>query len=349
MLRFRNWMALILLTLISGVSILLAPYASAASNSSKLIQKAGSVCLQPPKNIDLLTLSDAQLQSYGLPTHSIINTQPKTWARFLSHGLLHTCGSYPDKKHSTHALTIPNAIHCGGIPGDMCPNTIWAGNEDVGSRGTYTQVTVEFKVPTIPTSPSNALVYIWAGVGGNNYVTPSAVLVQAGILVEPNGSKQYNESFWQVTPGYDSIQNLPLCYLYQGNTVFVSVASNSDGSGQDYFYMENESAPYPCYNSYTTSNSQYFSDSATGECIVEKDSSGLLPLANFGTEAMGIGTIYGCQVYDNRTYVTSCIGNFPHNYLQIYRDPNNLNTLLANVGPITNGGCDYNVYWRGGS
>lgn len=348
MLQFKNWMKIAtLLILISTVSIALQPYASAASKSTsspKLAQGIShSTCLQPPKNVDLAKLSDAQLQAYGLPTHRVIDEQPQTWSRLFSHGLRRTCGTFPDTKHSTHTLSSPNANHCGGTPGDMCPNQIWAGNEDLGSRGTYREAETEFTVPNISSSPLGDDVFIWAGVGGNQKVTSPVTLVQAGVLAEDDIGGQYNESFWEVVPGY-TIQNLPLCRLSSGDTIYVYVSSNPDNNGQDYFYMQNESAN--CYNSYSLGGSKNFSDSATGECIVERDEQGN-DLANFGTLTFGHSD--GCEMFDNSTQVLNGIGNFPHNYFQIYSDPSNLNTLMASVGSIYNNGYDFNVYWKKGS
>jgi hypothetical protein len=348
MLRFKNWIRIVtFLILISAISVALQPYVSAASRatfSHREVQKSShSACLQPPKNVDLTKLSDAQLQAYGLPTHKVIDAQPKTWSRLLSHGPRRTCGSSPDTKHSTHMLTNPDATHCGGTPGDMCPNQIWAGNQAVGSRGTYREAETEFTVPNISSSQTGSEVYIWAGIGGNNKVTSPAVLVQAGVFAEEDIGGQYNESFWEVVPGY-SIQDLPLCSLSHGNTIYVYVSSNPNNNGQDYFYMQNETAN--CYNSYSLTNSVDFSDSATGECIVERDEYGA-SLANFGTLTFGYS--YGCEMYDNNTQVLNGIGNFPHNYLQIYSNPSDLSTLLAGVNHIYNYGYDYSVYWKGGS
>jgi len=230
----------------------------------------------------------------------------------------------------------------------MCPNTIWAGNQDVGSRGTYREAEAEFSVPNIPESPSNAEVLIWAGIGGNDYVTPSSVLVQAGVFETPQGNGIYHESFWEVDPGTSGIQNLPLCSLTAGNVVYVYVSSNPDNNGQDYFYMQNETAN--CYNSYSTGNKSYISDSATGECIVEREINiEAYPLADFGTATFDHSD--GCEMFDNSTQVLNGIGNFPHNYLQIYNDPSNpnSNTIMASVGSIYNYGYDYSVYWKRGS
>jgi hypothetical protein len=354
MLHFRNWVRILTtLILISTVTAILPSYASAASRvtySHRLAQNSlHTTCLQPPKHVDLMKLSDAQLQAYGLPTHSMIEAQPKTWERLFSHAPHRTCGSSPDIKHSIPKLTIPRAIHCGGTPGDMCPNSTWAGNQDVGSRGTYREAEAEFTVPGIPTSPSNAYVLVWAGVGGSDFVTKNSVLVQAGIFATPNGNSIYYESFYEVDPGTGAAVNLPLCSLHANNLIYVYVASNPNNDGQDYFYIQNETAN--CYNDASSTNTSYFSDSATGECIVEREDNGgiYFPLANFGT--LTFGESDGCEVYDNSTQVLNGIGNFPHNYYQIYNDPSNpnQNTIMASVGGIYNNGYDYSVKWVRGS
>jgi hypothetical protein len=65
---------------------------------------AGSHCLQPPHNVDLMTLSDQALRSYGLPTHATLNHNPQQWEKVLAHAKKRICGSFPSKINITHNL-----------------------------------------------------------------------------------------------------------------------------------------------------------------------------------------------------------------------------------------------------
>jgi hypothetical protein len=232
----------------------------------------------------------------------------------------------------------------------MCPNPIWAGNEAQGNRGTYREATIEFRVPTISTSIIGSHVSLWAGVGGDGYVTNSPEVVQAGVDVSvDNNHHQYNESWWEVVPGFAE-QNLPLSKgLHIEDDIYVDVTSNLNNNGQDYFFIENLTTVD--YNSHSEFSSQYYSDSATGECIVERVTIGssLAPLAQFSNRGQPTNTVklYGCAIRAENSSTTVLIGNLTHHYLQIYNDPSNPNnnTLMASVGPIVNGG-DYPVTWH---
>ncbi|GHO79018.1 hypothetical protein KSD_67890 [Ktedonobacter sp. SOSP1-85] len=104
------------------------------------------------------------------------------------------------------------------------------------------------------------------------------------------------------------------------------ISSNDSNDGYDYFYIENETVG--SYNSYTTYNSSYFSDSATGECIGERPTvnGNFAVLANFGTEKLP-----SCYIGTSSTI--KGIQSWSHDY---YEMENTSGNLLATVGSITN-------------
>lgn len=310
------------------------------------LQSTGkTICLQPPQNIDLMTLTDAQLDSYGLPTHSILDRNPKQWSARLAHAKHRTCGSYPDPLKRTHHFpshqsNSPNS--CFG-----CPSVNWAGNVDTGARGTYRDGSVTVTVPNIngALSNSNSDGSYWVGVGGDSYITSPAEVVQAGVDTYKacSACPQYNTSWWEVYPNIKPEQDLPLCRLNTGDQVYSFIDSNDNNNGKDYFYISNVSAN--CYNSHTETNQSYFSDSATGECIAERtgnNSGGYYSLPDFGTEQFS-----GCTI-DTNTRVDG-VGNYTHIYHYMTSDGTSSGRVLAYPGPITNSGYDFPVYWKGGA
>lgn len=337
-------LSLAILAMIVATLPLLSSHVTHAYAGSPSSGEAITNCPQPPQNVNLMTLSDAQLDLYGLPTHSMINRNPQVWTSVLAHATHRTCGSYPDPLKRSHrpvnAHHFVPAISCSG-----CYSKNWSGNVDYGQRGTYRDGSVNFTVPSIngAFSPSNSDVSTWVGVGGDSDFTSPIVLVQAGVDVYKACSvcPQYNESFYEVWPNQPTEQNLPLCRLNTGDQVYAFIDSNDNNNGKDYFYISNVSAN--CYNSYTIRNSSYFSDSATGECIVERPTNtstgGYYQLGDFGTIHLT-----GCTI-DTNTQVNG-VGNYPHVYYTMTSDGTSKGNVLAYPGSITGGGYDFPVYWR---
>jgi len=144
-------------------------FARAASTAPQSTQSDASSCLQPPQNVDLITLSDATLQSYGLPPHAMINENPTFWAQNLAHAKHRTCsiGSSKVKTKYSHHF-IPSKT--SSLHPNWSSSQVWADNEATAGRGTYRAATIEFNVPYISLSNPNAAVSVWAGVGGDpNY------------------------------------------------------------------------------------------------------------------------------------------------------------------------------------
>ncbi|MDQ2905730.1 MAG: G1 family endopeptidase [Chloroflexota bacterium] len=287
-----------------------------------------------------MSLSDTQLQLYGLPTHAVFKENLKLWTRILANAKYHSCSPAQNSKLPTGPSTksgfTPNTVGCNA-PGDMCPNTSWAGNEAVGSRGTYKEADTEFFVPSISTSVVGSHVSLWAGVGGDPNFGGSTVLVQAGVDVSVDSNHhQYNVSWWEVVPGFNE-QNLPFTKgLHIGDDIAAIVHSNSSNyPNQDAFFLDNFTT-HEYINK--ISSSLALSDSASAEWTVERVSCGnhcLYPLAQFQNSGQPANTVrlYGNEAETNGSSQTYSVASLTHLYNQIYVDPNNLNTLMADAIP----------------
>lgn len=320
------------------------PKMQAASNqvstSLKSIALQGEkACLQPPTNVNLATLSDSALVSYGFPPHSVIDKNLSKWSTNFSHVKYRICGSSPSKDAYQHRHQMNNSS-C--TIGNRCDAPGWAGNVGSGSRGTFRSAQVIFTVPYIDTSNCSAHVSIWAGVGGDSGSTSGGVvLVQTGVDISVDAlGFQYNKSWWEVADALPE-QNLPLKRLAIGDTIFAEADSNINNNGTDFFYIENESDGSYDSNSLFDNTPSHFSDSGTGECIVERNfnnsTNSLNPLAYFGTEQLT-----NCILWKEGDDHYTPIENVPHFYYQITNSSGN---VLASVGHITNG-TDYPVIWH---
>lgn len=261
---------------------------------------------------------------------------------------------------------------CNATPGIQCQGDIWAGNETVssdgnGDRGIYRAANFEINVPTINHLRSNAKDWAsyWVGVGGDSNVTGGlfppppgdTVVVQDGISTgvtcfKTVNCQQITTSWVEVAP-WRVLYYLPLCRLWPGDLVRGYVESNVGNDGYDYFFMENITATNAhekgCWNSCTvhTNNRSihdtcgfsggpnYNSDSATGECIVERaGGQDGLPVARFNPS---INTV----LMQDCTVNGRGIGKQSHKYLIIEDAASH---LLVGCGPI-NSQNTFPIYW----
>ncbi len=302
-----------------------------------LAQQGEKTCLQPPKHVNLSLLTDQQLVRYGLPTHVIIAKNPQQWAKNFAHLKHRTCGTSASK-NVPHTLKFTNCAL-----GKECNSNTWSGNEAGDNPGTFRTAEVSFVVPTIQTTDKNSAVSIWAGIGGDTTFSGNSVLVQAGVDISVDSAgHQTNESFWEVEPYQGTAQNLPLQRLAAGDQIYVEADSNDAFSGDNYFYIENDTVGD--YNSHTDTATP-FSHSSTAECIVERPtvSGKATDLANFKTVAFT-----GCDFTRFHTDGTSDIagvGTIPHSYYNMFDTGVTPNKQLDSVGPIDSTGENYNINW----
>lgn len=195
---------------------------------------------------------------------------------------------------------------------------------------------------------------MWAGVGGDENVTNPAVVVQAGISASVQNGAQFNESWWEVFPdsGAQHQQDLPLARLAVGDDIYVAVTSNLNNDGYDYFFIENITVD--SYNSCTlpttgnvsdTCNSpggaSLNSDSASGECIVERPSYNNSPLHL--AQYQGIGQPTDTLLVSYCTVNGSAIGTINHHDDTMTGSGGN---VISKPGPITGNGYEFTCVWH---
>jgi len=299
---------------VSGV----AAHGRSASKVATNQQTTASACIQPPQSVDFQQLSDAQLQEYGFPPRGILEANPTHWATILSHARHRSCDSKPDPLHRMHRPQMstqdsiqPDTPTCPQ-PGSACGLTTWAGNEASEwpvVRGLYRESEIEFAVPTISTANASAHTAIWSGVGGDSlYVTQPAVLVQDGIDMSVDNGQQVNTAWWDVDPGFDG-QFITLAGgIHVGDTIDATTTSNYQNDGYDYFSIYNMSTYNyfscelnttggtnfnDCLPAGQKGNTAWNSDSASGECIVERPvvNGNPSPLAQFQLPGQASNTL----------------------------------------------------------
>ena len=328
-----------------GLGFVLSLSASPASAQTTLPQRPSlqflrqygeAICAQPPAHVDRLSLTDAQLSLYGFPLHQTLNADPARWSAVLAHAQHRSCGSH------SGAMTIngPASSHVPIVTVQKYYGQRWGGNGAYGPRGTYRYVDASFTVPSVspPCCPQNGSVSFWVGLGGAKKAAGSSWgLIQAGVTIFVSSSgAQTSQAFWEYEnqnsgdfgngPHYF---NLP---VHVNDSIYVYVDSNLGNDGTNTYYIEDWSG-----NSYTSAESTYtpyFSDSATGECIAERN--GFL-LAYFGTEGF-----QGCYIGTNST------GNFVNNWNHYDFIPTSDGTSsgapLMAINPIDGTG-DFSVTW----
>jgi Peptidase A4 family len=284
-----------------------------------------------------MNLSDTQLKSYGLPSRASMAKDSARWQQVLSHAKQRSCATsvaHPNI-HSSARVSQRSST-----PSDVWESKTsnWSGNEADAGRGTFTWGSLQITVPTVVGPPGDHMA-TWIGVGDG--LTDPTVLVQAGIdsWIDGNG-RQQNTTWWEVVPGFPMME-LSIGTVNPGDTFYVAAESNYQSSNDDFFFLEDMTTGV--YNSYTLQGSQYLSDSASAECIVERPSinGGNASLAEFNPPSHSINII-GCAAGTNSG--ANGVGNVNHHYVTMWSD--DFSRELAFPGSITNG-WDYPTYWFG--
>ncbi len=322
-------------------------------------------CTQFTPGLNLRTLSDRQLMSLGLPTHVVLDTNLAYWHTYSARMPKHVCAkarrSNIQLRHTLTQTGSPQAPGdgCNKQPGTLCQSSHWAGKVRVssdgqGDRGIYQQSILDFNMPSMNTNDSQAAVGVWTGLGGLSSVAgTSQGLVQAGADRLAFGNTPYLSWIEALnSDGHDTgTINLPLCGLTAGDHVEVYVESNLNGSGYDYFLINNytENCSNSCFlhtnnaNIHDTCGASggtfYNSDSATGECIVERISLGnsLLDMGEFNPPGHRL-TVWNCAVngtnMGQQSYQTIIIVNASGKH-------------LVDAGNLSPSGDSFTFYWDG--
>jgi hypothetical protein len=276
---------------------------------------AAQTCFQPPQDGHFMALSDAQLSQYGLPVHAALASDPVLQDAILKYARHRYCADIPG---SASAPPAPNVMY----------DANWAGNEARGSRATYRWAEVEFKVPSAQSTSyqSNSTASFWAGVGGDGLYQSSYGLIQAGVTVFVNATTnvQTNSPWWEIVTNH--VNDGPYYFtnftVHTGDTILVYVDSNLSGSGTNTFIVED--LTNGGYGS-PTNPPRILSDSATGECIGERNSPQLVDFGSVGFTHCVIGT--------NST--SKGINLWPHNYYVVTDNGKSTGRHMIDVGSIT--------------
>ena len=215
----------------------------------------------------------------------------------------------------------------------------WAGYAVTGGNYTVSNVTESFVVPTVDTG-GNSYAAFWVGIDGFN----DGTVEQTGILAEPSGHGPHASTvylvwyeFYPAAPVYASFDAAP------GDLVYASVNySQSSGIFTTYISVSNSDGQLVGTFGHNQSVTGAQADSA--EWIVEapSSSSGVLPLANFGTAHFG--KYY--TDYTNTNYATvngtyGSIGSF-NNVTSIVMVSSN-GTPEATPSALFDSGTSFNV------
>jgi hypothetical protein len=190
---------------------------------------------------------------------------------------------------SVHAAQSPTgAIFKENIAESFSTSLNWAGYVITSNDNTVHNVTGSWIIPTVDTS-GNSYVAFWVGIDGYN----DSTVEQTGILAEPSGHGPHSTTIYEVwyefypaSPVYASFTASAGDYVYG----WVSYSSIT-GEFTTHIAVYASSSDYPSSAIGTLTHTQSVTGALdnSAEWIVEAPSStsGILPLANFGTVYFG--------------------------------------------------------------
>lgn len=342
---------------------LFAPGAQARSASAAARRNVSKVeCLQPPANVDLTTLSDAQLALYGLPPHPRTADRLAWWQNTLRNTKHRACTA----TGSMRKYEIPQAGRMLSPQfAGYANSNIWAGVVDTGSG--YQAVSGNWDQPPIGTNgPSSA--YVWVGVGGAYGIVPNdGPLVQAGtdsyyFLNQDTGKYEFvYDDFVEVNQNVNGVVSdwqinftLPNQASYN-DYMSAYVSSNYDYPGYNYFFVQDvtrtsyygcspDSCPCTSNCPVTSPADAPYSNGSSAEWIVERsanNSLGRFSTANCTTTSTCLKFDYD---YVDRNNQQINIGVDPETAVTMYNYNVNPATELAFPGPVHNNNF-FQVYW----
>lgn len=267
--------------LVIGLAILASLTASTLSTLQSVSQPARASsttdCAQPPSNVDHASLTDAQLDYYGLRRR-----QPgealALWQVDVRSANIHVCKSEAPKTLLNYPHHLKNA-HKSSTSNSVFYNDNWAGY--LASGGGYTNVYGQFNVPCYGSSIPSSVASMWVGLDGAGTFGGDNHLPQTGITVDPfhtwNGSHYY--AWIQDVP--DDSYAVNAFTVGCGDTMVANVYQDYSGGNPVKVHMyihDLNSGKY--WNAYNTAS---FTNGSTAEWVVERPTSNnsIVPLANF--------------------------------------------------------------------
>jgi hypothetical protein len=286
-------------------------------------------CPQPPTTIDHATLSNADLDKYGLPRYQS-GKDKGAWQNTVRAMKHHVCSgtltrysnAFATSAQSTHQLAPtcnPYNLNSNIWTGNIAVNASTDGSCKQGNQ--YTEADAVFYVPCVKPGSPTGVESSWVGLGGWG----NKNLVQAGshseIWYDIFGGTHYNYYAWT--------QNLAA-----SSTETWLFGVNCNDRMQVFVYHSNETYLVD-HNSgnYNTTTTGPTASSATAEWIVERPSSCDIfgnncnpqSLADFQSE-----TFYGMGTSSTQGYLS----------------PHDIDHDYSNMSGKTNiGGLAYNTSW----
>jgi hypothetical protein len=276
-----------------GMAGLLATPGATARPSGGGDSTSTAFCPQPPRGMDLATLSNAQLAYYGLPLPpqgaNAKSPAWQEWARVLHHTKVRSCTSTvsagPDAQRwgpvvNTNAA-VPNVPDYLGEE----PAPTWSGVVALNNQTTdyYSQVSAEWTVPCPTQKPpaGGAEMGVWVGLDGSRSQDGGdGNLLQAGTATSQdiNGSP-FSYAWWEDFPADPNLITFPNNAQVQcGDSMYAEVIQNHKAPGAT-AYVVVDDYTQGGYFGPSSFSPQYPSNGSTAEWIVEAHSH----LPNFGT------------------------------------------------------------------
>lgn len=275
--------------------------------------------LVPPPGFDPRTASDAQLDTYGIPSRPTDAADLPEWQ--ADYGDLQFAKPPPFLVETTTYAGFANPGTAEpGVPSDARNyySDNWSGLVATGGRGRFSRAQTIYREPHFLRGCRRAEEVTWAGIGG---FSKHSTLAQDGTLFNVPGAR--NHQAWTEIYPNQAIQPVPGVYGTVGGRF--DALTQHIHRGYHFFVHDAKSHRSASFN--VTGIGGY--DGLSAEVIAERPSAGktLTPLANFGTLAFynawanGSGSRHNLSRYNPhyRTLMTNGQG-------AVLADPNNIRT-----------------------
>ena len=265
----------------------------------------------PPSNVDLATLSDAQLSEYGLPPRPPTNSPSYAgWYQALS-----AATTYISPKFARSDAAASTQLY----------DPHWAGYED--TNGPFLAAQGGWQVPNIYASTINRYSATWVGIGSGGSMNDQ--LVQAGVEVDTQPGGTYSIFPWweNYDPNNKCCQTIitNLFVLAHDNVFVVVWKINSSTTGIDV-----ENVTTGAYSEFPVSA---YCSCTTAQVIEER------PTEDNGQDPYPYMTTLGTTSFSNAAAELSSgywwMGQLPNDEFTAYNPPDGL--VLAFPNTISNG------------
>ncbi len=298
-----------ILALIAGLS---APTGTAfAQSRTSLANPSSASCPQPPQNVDLSTLSNAQLDTYGLPRRPTDGARMPKWKKVLSHAKHRVCGKGTPTNTGTQNTSVEQAQP------NSCTNCseVFAGNYATG--GGYTEIWSNWYVPCLQTTHSGKSI-TWIGIEGGS------VVAQVG--TEQNTSSPQYFAWWEDRGDVPDNGPYDVFSVSCGDYMYAEVEANSSNYPHEAYMFITDT-----YSSLYHSQVDPHYANSQADWLVEKEYNA--DLSDFGSVQFS-----NDNVVHNGT--TLSVGQTTHSYY-VMNDGKN----VAHPGPISPDGHTFLIYW----